>query len=211
MIQMRLDEKLSLSYVIDRSEFFGIGTNLFSVTSYLFKLMNFIQNNDQYFNEILQNLNTPFGFEPKIRLKLIHGYDSFIDSNSDNSSSEDFSTLPFALSEELFIEFEQSVIGNGTGNQEQIIKEFEHINNKSVYDAFNEALNITRPYFQIGGTPYQWSKLAICKKKYEISFRSVTDIFKKAYQRVIVWGSYVCGVINEDEAFRSPETNTTLD
>jgi len=50
MIQMRLDEKLSLSYVIDRSEFFGIGTNLFSVTSYLFKLMNFIQNNDQYFN-----------------------------------------------------------------------------------------------------------------------------------------------------------------
>ena len=53
MIQMRLDEKLSLSYVIDRSEFFGIGTNLYSVTSYLFKLMNYIQNNDQYFNESL--------------------------------------------------------------------------------------------------------------------------------------------------------------
>ena len=50
-----------------------------------------------YMKELITNLNTAFGFNPSKRLKLIHGYDSFI---------EDFSTLPFVLSEELFIDFE---------------------------------------------------------------------------------------------------------
>lgn len=59
----------------------------------------------------MDNLNTPFGFAPSKRLKLIHGYDSFVDSQcsdegADANSTEDYNTLPFVLSEELFIEFE---------------------------------------------------------------------------------------------------------
>lgn len=54
----------------------------------------------------MRNINTPFGFAPVKRLKLIHGYDSFVDSNTSDSSFEDYNTLPFVLSEDLFIEFE---------------------------------------------------------------------------------------------------------
>jgi hypothetical protein len=55
-------------------------------------------------------LNTPFGFAPSKRLKLIHGYDSFVDASGSDISVEEYTTLPFVLSEELFIEFEQNVI-----------------------------------------------------------------------------------------------------
>lgn len=70
----------------------------------------------------MEKLNTPFGFAPSKRLKLIHGYDSFVDSSSyeDESGSaatashgaapDDYNTLPFVLSEDLFIEFEQNII-----------------------------------------------------------------------------------------------------
>jgi len=35
-----------------------------------------------YKEEFLKNISTPFGFAPSKRLKLIHGYDSFIESNT---------------------------------------------------------------------------------------------------------------------------------
>lgn len=107
----------------------------------------------------MDNLNTPFGFAPSKRLKLIHGYDSFVDSScSEEGSTDDYNTLPFVLSEELFIEFEQNIIGNGETEKEQIIKEFEHIHNKAIFDTFNEALNIFRPFYTLGGPPYSWTK-----------------------------------------------------
>jgi hypothetical protein len=66
---------------------------------------------DHYKQDFLDNLNTPFGFAPSKRLKLIHGYDSFVDSScSEEGSTDDYNTLPFVLSEELFIEFEQNII-----------------------------------------------------------------------------------------------------
>ena len=38
------------------------------------------------------------------------------------------------------------------------MKEFEHIHNKSIFDSFNEAINIYRPFYILGGPPYSWSK-----------------------------------------------------
>jgi len=66
--------------------------------------------------------------------------------------------LPFVLSEDLFLEFEQKIIGNGVTEKEQIVKEFEHIHNKAIFDTLNEALNFIRPYYLLGGAPYSWSK-----------------------------------------------------
>ena len=50
-------------------------------------------------------------------MKLIHGYDSVIDNNYNNSNNEEnnlkeYNTLPFVLSEDLFIEFEQNIVVN---------------------------------------------------------------------------------------------------
>lgn len=81
----------------------------------------------------------------------------------------EYNTLPFVLSEDLFIEFEQNVIGNGEDEKEQIIKEFEHIHNKSIFDSFNEALNMFRPYFLQGGPPYSWSR----SEKQTIKFKKM--------------------------------------
>ncbi len=58
----------------------------------------------------------------------------------------------------ISINFIKKKKGNGVDEKEQIIKEFEHIHNKSIFDSFNESLNLFRPYFNIGGPPYTWSK-----------------------------------------------------
>ena len=63
--------------------------------------------------EFIKNLNIPFGFSPVKRIKLIHGYDV-----SKEINKEDYATLPFSMPEELFIEFEQIMVGNG-GEDEQ--------------------------------------------------------------------------------------------
>ena len=77
-----------------------------------------------FHDEFIANINTSFGFTPAKRLKLIHGYDSYIDPIASSQSLEEFTTLPFVLSEDLFIEFEQNIIGNGDNEKDQIIKEF---------------------------------------------------------------------------------------
>lgn len=80
----------------------------------------------------MEKLNTPFGFAPSKRLKLIHGYDSFVDSSSyedesgnavatHGAASDDYNTLPFVLSEDLFIEFEQNIIVHHSPTSESII------------------------------------------------------------------------------------------
>jgi hypothetical protein len=37
------------------------------------------------------------------------------------------------------------------------VVEYEHIHNKAIFDAFNEALNIFRPFHIVNGMPYPWS------------------------------------------------------
>lgn len=171
------------------------------------------------------------------------------------SSIDEFSTLPFVLSEELFIEFEQNIIvtrfssylqfrgllsfcsatssclccsfhkadthtpalsliegpwrellflcksdfktfclsgyacaqGNGADDKESIIKEFEHIHNKAIFDTFNEALNLYRPYYALGGPPYQWSTSEKNIVFYVAEENNMERIFKKARQKVIEW------------------------
>lgn len=70
---------------------------------YLTNLFHYVIMN--YRDEFLRNINIPFGFSPSKRLKLIHGYDSFVEMDKANTN-DDFVTLPFVLSEDLFIEFE---------------------------------------------------------------------------------------------------------
>lgn len=35
--------------------------------------------------------------------------------------------------------------------------EFELVHNRAIFDAFNESLNLFRPYFLIKGPPYLWN------------------------------------------------------
>lgn len=52
-------------------------TNLSMINKYVQNLCRYVK---LYFKEeLMRNLNTPFGFPPSKRLKLIHGYDSFVE------------------------------------------------------------------------------------------------------------------------------------
>ncbi|EGR29043.1 IQ calmodulin-binding motif family protein, putative [Ichthyophthirius multifiliis] len=185
----------------------------------LFYFQHKIKKKENYKQIFINNLNNPFGFAPYKRLKLIHGYDSFIE-NSTLDENEDYITLPFVLSEDLFIEFEQNIIvkqiykyvcffqkkqnkGNGESEKEQIVKEFEHIHNKAIFDTFNEALNIFRPFYTLGGQPYLWStseKNLLFKK---INENDLFQIIDKSNCKVIEWSTSLCGLINEEEISRN--------
>ncbi|EWS76043.1 IQ calmodulin-binding motif protein (macronuclear) [Tetrahymena thermophila SB210] len=200
-IDSRIQEQLQKLFAQDKSDSFGIPTNLKIITDYIDRLFSYVT--ERYMDDFLDNLNTPFGFAPSKRLKLIHGYDSFVDSScsdeGNNNNMDDYNTLPFVLSEELFIEFEQNIIGNGETEKEQIIKEFEHIHNKAIFDTFNEALNIFRPYYTLGGPPYSWTKSEKNLILGKATSKNLNFILEKSKARVLEWGSYLCGLVNEDE------------
>ncbi|KAL4505248.1 hypothetical protein ABPG72_016315 [Tetrahymena utriculariae] len=212
-VEERLNEQLNRYGCVDKSDRYGIPSNLFVIEQYIMSLFQYVKN--YYQQEFIDNINTPFGFSPQKRLKLIHGYDSFIEATSEQQL-EEFSTLPFVLSEELFIEFEQNIIGNGEEEKDQIIKEFQHIHNKAIFDTFNESLNLFRPYFALGGSPYAWSK---SEKNIIFCFatqQNIDSILEKAKKKVIEWASFLCGIINEHEninkrALRSEEDSETDD
>ena len=80
-----------------------------------------------------------------------------------------------------------------------MIKEFEHIHNKAIFDTFNEALNLFRPYFLLGGPPYTWSKneknLAIIK----IDEKNINFVIQKTFGKVSEWATFLCGIMPEIE------------
>lgn len=89
--------------------------------------------------------------------------------------------------------------GNGETEKEQIIKEFEHIHNKAIFDTFNEALNIFRPFYTLGGPPYSWTKSEKNLVLGKASQKNLGFILEKSKARVMEWSSYLCGLVNEDE------------
>ncbi|EGR29693.1 IQ calmodulin-binding motif family protein, putative [Ichthyophthirius multifiliis] len=190
-VESRIDEQLNNQSTKDKSEQYGISTNLYTVEQYIINLYKYAQ--DKYLQEFLLNINTSFGFSPKKRLKLIHGYDTFTQQN------KELQNLPFVLSEELFIEFEQQYIGIGKNNKEKIIKEFQHIHNKAIFDGFNESLNSFRPYYLIGGEPYQWNKSEKNLIMVKPNSQNLDQILEKAKKKIIEWISYLCGVINDKD------------
>jgi hypothetical protein len=56
-----------------------------------------------------------------------------------------------------------------------------------------------RPYYLIGGYPYLWT---ISEKNiifYNAKLENIDSLNQKATERVVDWGSYLCGLINENE------------
>jgi hypothetical protein len=89
--------------------------------------------------------------------------------------------------------------GNGNTEKEQIIKEFEHIHNKSIFDTFNEALNLMRPFYSLGGPPYSWSQ-----SERALAYRLKTEddlslVFEKSSRKVIEWAAFLCGLLIDGE------------
>ena len=56
----------------------------------------------------MDKLNIPFGFSPFKRLQLIHGYECALEAES--NYKDEFETIPYILSEDVFMEFEEKFI-----------------------------------------------------------------------------------------------------
>ena len=92
----------------------------------------------------------PYGYNIDKRMKIVQGY------MEEHSPEEDddgvIYGLEYVIPDEIFEEFYTKVY---EGNQEQLTSakkanfEYEKIHNRAIFDSFNEALNVFRPYFQI--------------------------------------------------------------
>ena len=97
----------------------------------------------------------------------------------------------------------------------------ELYHNKALFDAFNEALDIYRPY-GLKGAPYDWKLSKECNPKI-IEEEDVSRILQNAKEKVLEWCSTTCGflgttveipgqgmvALNEEQLERYKEENLT--
>jgi len=72
-----------------------------------------------------------------------------------------------------------------------ISQEAKNIHHLAIFDAFNEALDIERPY-KIKGMPHPWSKQTRVTNE-GLSFDQLDGIIKRAQDRVIEWDKTSAG------------------
>ncbi|CAD8054374.1 unnamed protein product [Paramecium sonneborni] len=170
-------------------------TSVEEISSYIDTLFKYILKH--HLMDLLKNLNLPFGFTPQKRMKLIHGYDD------DNNNEEIDENIAFPLSDKLFLEFENQRLQDLDENDQiaYAIRDLEHIHNKAIFDACNEALNYVRPYFFNSGIAYAWQKI-----NYKIiSKNQLESILDQSKKRVLEWSSFLCGFLplNENQDIKA--------
>ena len=79
---------------------------------------------------------------------------------------------------------------------------YDKSHNRAVFDAFNEALNQFRPYYQIStlscyldGPPYPWNNSEKALTFYFIAEDNIREVFEKTQFKVLKWASSLCGII----------------
>ncbi|CAK60514.1 unnamed protein product (macronuclear) [Paramecium tetraurelia] len=164
-------------------------TSVREIQSYLEALFKFVLEN--YSTDLLKHLNLPFGFTPLKRMKLIHGYDD------DENNEEIDQNIAFPLSDHIFIEFENQRLQELDLNDQIAftIRELEHIHNKAIFDASNEALNYERPYFLNSGIVYPWQKI----NQRIFMPNQLEQILEQSKKKVIDWSSFLCGFLPLEE------------
>ncbi|CAD8132172.1 unnamed protein product [Paramecium pentaurelia] len=164
-------------------------TSVKEIQSYLDALFKYILEN--YSIDLLKNLNLPFGFTPQKRMKLIHGYDD------DENNEEIDQNIAYPLSDTIFIEFENQRLQEFDLNDQIAfaIRELEHIHNKAIFDACNEALNYERPYFLNSGIVYPWQKI----NQRIIMPNQLEQTLEQSKKKVLDWSSFLCGFLPLEE------------
>ncbi|CAD8077002.1 unnamed protein product [Paramecium primaurelia] len=191
----RPSSQLQTSYGTNQTR--GFKTGIPQVKTYLTHLTEFMICN--YKDEMLTKLNVPLGPSSKDMLRFLHPIsDSTIVSDEENNSNDNY-LQNIIMTAELFGTFERFLIN------EQILKvqssqllELEHIHNKAIFDALNEALDYHRPY-GMAGQPYVWksdpARLQFRKKTLE----EMPNILKSSQDKVLEWCHYLAGFLIDKE------------
>ncbi|CAD8096989.1 unnamed protein product [Paramecium sonneborni] len=190
--------------IIRQSAIPQIPTSISDIRYYIHNFFDFIL--PQHYYEIIQNINMPYGFSPQKRLQFIHGY-----MEQDESQYNQF--LTYVLKEEYFLEYEQYRLQQNDFENEDsvtsVLRELEHIHNRVIFDACNEALNYSRPYYQNSGFPYPWEGII---KQRMIDDNDLSETFKNMELKVVQWANSLCGFLPvDDEISISKEKQVLLD
>ncbi|CAD8121249.1 unnamed protein product [Paramecium sonneborni] len=180
-----------ITTLIKFQQYKGIKTNIQQVKTYLSRLEQFLLQSDKK-EGLIQRINTPLGLTPKEILKFIHYYDDEDEYQSsehdDYSNQAILSTEQYAQLENLLMEEEQITSDDG------FLLELEHIHNKVLYDALNEALDYYRP-FGLNGYPLPWVKQPLELIQRNKKRECLQDIFQGAIKQVTDWTSFLVGLI----------------
>ncbi|CAK83361.1 unnamed protein product (macronuclear) [Paramecium tetraurelia] len=198
MLNNREDLYLIISNLIANQEQTPcVPTSMSDISQYIDNLFKYILEN--YKQSLIENLNTPFGFTPKQRLKIIHGNED-CDFDIDNDH-EDFQTsIAFPIDEGIFVEQENKRIPETDNNNDEVecaILELQHIHNKAIFDACNEALNSYRPYYYNSGIKYPWERSSLNLQR--ISNENLVQILEKVKSVVLKQSKVLCGFYEPEE------------
>ncbi|CAD8046003.1 unnamed protein product [Paramecium sonneborni] len=173
--------------IINQDESPCVPTSMVYIEQYIDNLFQYIL--ETHKQSLIQNLNAPFGFTPKQRLRLIHGNeDDDIDNNKEFQEQ-----IAFPIDETIFIEYENQRMP-ADENDDDIgcaILELQHIHNKAIFDACNEVLNRFRPYYYNSGIKYPWEQKRIILQS--ISNEKLALILEEVKQIVSKQSKVLCG------------------
>ena len=97
----------------------------------------------------------------------------------------------------------------------EIISEADHIHNKAIFDAVNEAMNMVRPYGK-QGEPMPWSTqgrknaYSSIENNIESVYKSLEKILHQVKYNVLSWASIRAGTISNSYSYQ-PEAPTSDD
>ncbi|CAD8085451.1 unnamed protein product [Paramecium sonneborni] len=191
----RPSSQLQTSY--DTNQPKGFKTGIPQIKSYLTHLTEFMLYN--FKDEVLTKINVPLGPSSKDMLRFLHPVsDSTIISDEESNQNENY-LQNIIMTAELFETFERFLIN------EQILKsqtsqllELEHIHNKAIFDALNEALDYYRPY-GMAGQPYVWKCDAARLQFRKKSLDEMPNIIKSSLDKVLEWCHYLVGFLIDKE------------
>ncbi|CAD8044137.1 unnamed protein product [Paramecium primaurelia] len=173
--------------IVNQDEPPCVPTSMADIQQYIDNLFKYIL--EYHKQSLLSNLNTPFGFTPKQRLRLIHGNeDDDIDNNKEFQDQ-----IAFPIDETIFVEYENQRMPV-TDDDDEIgcaILELQHIHYKAIFDACNEVLNRYRPFYYNSGIKYPWEQKKISLQK--ISNESIDKILEQVKSIVLKQSKVLCG------------------
>lgn len=164
------------------------------------KLQDSYSQNLQYIEMIMENINKedlisslerPIEVDPLRKLAQI-----FSQENDDSQLQNETANASLLLNLDFYVEMEDEYkrrfkygrIVDGTSpdvNTSPDLEKAEEFHRKALFDAFNQALDIERPY-KDKGRPAPWSKQTRVTKQ-KITEAQLDKVLQKAKERVLAW------------------------
>ncbi|CAD8082990.1 unnamed protein product [Paramecium sonneborni] len=191
----RPQSQLQTSYGTNQPK--GFKTGIPQVKTYLTHLTEFMLCN--YKDEVLAKINVPLGPSSKDMLRFLHPVsDSTIVSDEESNQNENY-LQNIIMTAELFGTFERFLLNESIlKSQTSQLLELEHIHNKAIFDALNEALDYYRPY-GMAGQPYAWKCDAARLQFREKTLNEMPNIIKSSLDKVLEWCHYLVGFLIDKE------------